>query len=164
MFEWLSALFGRRNRPLTREEIDSLPDRKLYFRALYNLPDADAANDSQWTFVYALELDGEVRNGGFNQYFYNAGEHRLKAGEAFETMGAGDLAGVAKRANACFDANRERLETLWDGTMKGFSKSYKEDFFGGLDREYFALVSKERFYALMADFVRRRADDFLPES
>lgn len=67
------------------------------------------------------------------------------------------------RANDCFDANRERLETLWDGTTKGFSKSCEEKFFDRFDTEYFALMKGDRFYELLAEFVRNRAEDFISE-
>lgn len=164
MFEWLSGIFGGGKAPrLTREMIRTLPPAKLYRRVLYALPDADEANDAQRAFVSMTLLDGEVCNGGFNQYYYNTADERQVAERAFAAAGAADVAELVRRANACFEANRARLESLWDGTIKGFSKSYKEKFFDAFDTEYYALMKGGRFHALIADFVRSRAEDFITE-
>lgn len=164
MFEWLSGIFGGGKAPvLTREMIGTLPPAKLYRKVLYTLPDADDANDAQRDFVSMILLDGEVCNGGFNQYYYNTAEERQAAERAFAAAGAADAAELVRRANACFEANRERLKTLWDGTMKGFSKSYKEKLFDTFDTEYYALMKGGRFHSLIADFVRSRAEDFITE-
>lgn len=164
MFAWLAEIFGGGKAPLlTQEMIGTLPAKKLYRRVLYSLPDAEAANASQRAFVSMVLVDGEVRNGGFNQYYYNTRDERQAAEQAFATAGAVDAAAIVRRANDCFDTIRERLETLWDGTMKGFSKSYEERFFDGFDTEYFALMKGGRFYELLAEFVRSRADDFISE-
>lgn len=165
VFTWLAGLFGGgAGRGLTREAIGTLPPQKLYRRVLYSLPDAEDANESQHDFVAMVMLDGEVRNGGFNQYYYNTGEERQRAAEAFARAGAEDAAALVRRAGECFEANRERLAELWDGTMKGFSESYKEKLFDGFDSEYYALMGKGRFYALLAEFVRSRPEDFVTGS
>lgn len=165
MFGWIRSLFaGPSRRALTRESMARLSDRKLVYKAIYSLPDAERANTSQWLLVYAFELDGEVRNGGFNQYYHNAAEHCRQAAEAFATMGAEDLSDLVNRANACFDANRQRLEALWSGSRKGLAQSYRLDCFGEFDRAYYQSVKRERFYALAARFVREHADDFLSET
>lgn len=164
MFGWLLRLFGGGKSPvLTREMIATLAPAKLCRKVLFSLPDADKANVSQWDFVSVVELDGEVRNGGFNQYYYNSAENRGRAADAFGHIGASDLADLMKRANACFDANGERLAALWGGTMKGFSASYREKFFDAFDSEYYALTEGGRVEALLAEFVRSRAEDFVAQ-
>lgn len=159
---FLKRLFGGGSSALTREKIAALPAGKLVHRALYSLPDAGDANEAQRDFVGMVMLDGEVRNGGFNQYYYNTGEERQRAAEAFARAGAADAAELVRQADGCYDANRERLAELWDGTMKGFSASYKERFFDRFDTEYYALMDKKRFQELLAEFVRSHAGDFMP--
>ena len=162
MLGFLKGLFGSgAKRGLTREEIAALPAGKLVHRALYSLPDAGSANEAQRDFVSMVMLDGEVRNGGFNQYYYNTGEERQRAAEAFARAGAADAAELVRQADDCFESSRERLAELWDGTMKGFSASYREQFFDRFDTEYYALMEKKRFYALLAEFVRGHAGDFV---
>ena len=73
VFGFLKRLFGGGSSALTREEIAALPAGKLVYRALYSLPDAGSANEAQRDFVSMVMLDGEVLNGGFNQYYYNTG-------------------------------------------------------------------------------------------
>ena len=162
VFGFLKRLFGGGSSALTREEIAALPAGKLVHRALYSLPDAESANEAQRDFVSMVMLDGEVRNGGFNQYYYNTGEERQRAAEAFARAGAADAAELVRQADGCYDANRERLAELWDGTIKGFSASYKERFFDRFDTEYYALMDKKRFQEFLAEFVRSHAGDFIP--
>ena len=162
MFGFLKSFFGGGSSVLTREEIGTLPPKKLYFRVLYSLPDAEEANDAQRDFVSMVMLDGEVRNGGFNQYYYNTGEERQRAAEAFARAGAADAAELVRQADGCYDASRERLAGFWDGTIKGFSASCKERFFDRFDTEYYALMDKKRFRELLAEFVRSHAGDFIP--
>lgn len=162
VFGFLKRLFGGGSSALTREEIAKLPAGKLVYRALYSLPDAGSANEAQRDFVSMVMLDGEVRNGGFNQYYYNTGEERQRAAEAFARAGAADAAELVRQADGCYDASRERLAELWDGTIKGFSASYKERFFDRFDTEYYALMDKKRFQELLAEFVRSHAGDFIP--
>lgn len=161
MFGWLSRLFGGGPPVLTREMLETLAPAKLCRKVLLALPDADRANASQRAFVSMMMLDGEVRNGGFNQYYYNTCDDRRNAERAFAAAGAADAAQLVRRANDCFEANRARLEALWDGTMKGFSASYREKFFDAFDSEYYALMQGGCFERLLAEFVRSRAEDFV---
>lgn len=164
MFGFLKRIFGGGCTVLTREAIETLSPEKLCDRMLYSLPDAAEANDSQRDFVSMVMLDGEVRNGGFNQYYYNMGGERHNAEAAFRRAGATEAADLVRQANDCFDGNRERLEQLWDGTMRGFSASYKAKFFDRFDEAYYALMEKRCFYDLMAQFIRSRAEDFIRDA
>ena len=49
------------------------------------------------------ELEGEVNNGGFHQYFYNsAGDNTAEAIQALEEIGAVRMADIVRRAAARF--------------------------------------------------------------
>lgn len=165
MFDWLLPLLGMGPAPiLTGDMIRTLSPAKLYRQVWRCMPDREHANESQYTFVYAVDLDGEVRNGGFNQYYYNSGENLRLAAESFARIGAEDVAEVVRRANACFEANSQRLvESYWDGTMKGFANSYKEKLFDDFDREYDALMKDGRLFELLDKFVRSHAGDFITQ-
>lgn len=71
-----------------REAIDLLSPKKMYRAVFRFLPDAELANESQWTFVYVAELEGEVRSDGFNQYLYNAGDLRIEVHRTLLGMGS----------------------------------------------------------------------------
>lgn len=162
LLNFIMGLF-RREAPLTREGIDTLPPKKLFFKVLYSLPDADRATEVQHDLVHIYLLDGEVRNGGFNQYYHNTEEQRHEAAEAFVRAGAEDAAVLIRRANDRYESERERLRTCWDGTKKGFAKSYALKLFDEFDRAYYELMPQDRFFALAAQFIRRHAGEFLNE-
>jgi hypothetical protein len=49
------------------------------------------------------ELEGEVNNGGFDQYFYNSGgDNTAEVIQALELIGAARMADIVKRAAAKF--------------------------------------------------------------
>lgn len=162
LFGFLAELFGK-EAPLTREAIRTLAPRKLFFKVLYGLPDADRASEVQRDLVRMYLLDGEVRNGGFNQYYHNTEEQRLEAERAFDRAGAEDIAALVRRANARYESERERLRACWDGTKKGFAKSYALKLFDEFDRAYYDRMPADGFFALAAEFIRRHADEFLIE-
>lgn len=162
MFAWLTGLF-QPDAPITRATIDRLPPRKLWRKVLSGLPDAEHANRSQRDLVRMILLDGEVCNGGFIQYYYNSGEDGRQAEQAFVRAGADDAARLIGQANDLFESERERLRTRWDGTAKGFAKSYRLKLFDAFDSEYYALMKNGRFDRLAAGFIRRHAEDFFTD-
>lgn len=144
--------------------LDTLSARKLVFKTLYSLPDARQANASQWTFVLLFELDGEVRNGGFNQYFYNTSADLAKVEAAFEELGDEALTAVVREALTCFRNHRQEIEARWGDSLKSFAASYRNNPLGEWDTAYYEVRGKNsRFYALLAAFVRQHAADFVTE-
>lgn len=140
-----------------------LPAAQALFKVLYSLPDADRASEVQHDLVRMYLLDGEVRNGGFNQYFHNTAEQRYEACRAFERAGAGQIAALVRRAVERFDSESGQLRSCWDGTRKGFARSYALKLFDEFDRTYYELMPRERFFELAARFIRHHAGEFLPE-
>jgi len=60
-------------------------------------------------FVTIWELEAEVNNGGFTQYYTNsAGDHAERAAQSLETIGAPSMAGIVRRANALFPGGPPR--------------------------------------------------------
>ena len=108
------------------------------------------------TFV----VDAEVKNGGFNQFFYNP--HGYLAGAAlagYELLGADDYADVMRAAIATYESERGQLAPFHDaGTLEAFSKSYEHTQLGTVDDRYYALG--DRIYASWAAAVRQRPELF----
>ncbi len=51
-------------------------------------------------------LEAEINNGGFDQFFYNsAGDNTAEAIQALETIGANRMADIVKRAASKFPGN-----------------------------------------------------------
>jgi hypothetical protein len=98
--------------PATRDNSDALND--CYFEVLGSIWDELQAIDKDqfWyellsparrAVVLAEELDGEVNNGGFDQYYLNSsGDGAALAPAALKQLGRDKAAAIAERANAQF--------------------------------------------------------------
>jgi len=76
--------------------------------------------DNSTAKLLVQDLEDEVNNGGFHQYFFNsAGDNALDAVLALEHMGATYTANILRAAIAMFPngflghSRDERLELLW---------------------------------------------------
>ncbi|WP_282162143.1 DMP19 family protein [Ulvibacterium marinum] len=80
-------------------EIDSyLNQKSQYGDKMGNL------NESQITFLIIENLEREINNGGFNQFYWNSsGDYANETAEALEKIGAKKTAGIVKKANSEFN-------------------------------------------------------------
>jgi hypothetical protein len=63
----------------------------------------DRLSRPEQVFLCIWELEAEVNNGGFHQYYFNdGGDHAADAVEALETIGAARTAALVTRANRLF--------------------------------------------------------------
>ncbi len=63
----------------------------------------DGLSEPEKVFLCVEDVESEVNNGGFLQYFFNSsGDHALFASGAFESIGAHHTAGIVKKACAVF--------------------------------------------------------------
>jgi hypothetical protein len=92
--------------------------------------------------VYAaLALDIEVKNGGFNQFFWNRPHHVVGyALEGLDYVGAAQHAAHLRDAMDRAVAERQRLMPYHvEGSLEAFSASYHEGVFEELDTSYYGL-------------------------
>lgn len=103
-------------------------------------------------------VDGEVNNGGFNQYFWNgSNEYVHEAREGFRLIGAFEHARLLDEAVERFEKHAQTLEPFHErGTIEAFSESYDEDVFTDLDDRYFELDAAP----LQIAYVRANLDEF----
>jgi hypothetical protein len=67
----------------------------------------------QKVFYYIYILEGEVNNGGFNQYFFNSsGEHTHQALDALKQIKASHLAGLLEKAIATWPNKEVPVNTM----------------------------------------------------
>jgi hypothetical protein len=114
--------------------------------------------------VYATtDLEGEVYNGGFHQYFYNSeGEFMHDALQAYKLIGATEHAKLV--AKAIILADKEKLlraEVRQKGDLKFFADSYKQTKLGDLDDVFYGLDKTEDPRALRAKYIRAHPEEFL---
>ena len=145
------------------ELIERLPAHKLCRKYIDRELDADIEAEEFDIIMCAVELNAEVINGGFNLYFYNSdGERAERAENTFVKLGAMQVADVVRRAIKQYAANRDKLHSIWNGTMEGFSYGYKEKLFDTLDEEYYALMKNDKqLYTLIGTYIKQHPQDFL---
>jgi hypothetical protein len=67
-------------------------------KALQAMDEADWTS-AQWTFALVWELEAEVNNGGFHQYFFNSsGRHAPEIASLLDAIGASHCAELVRQA------------------------------------------------------------------
>jgi Domain of unknown function (DUF4375) len=103
----------------------------------------DALTKGQRMLWATMVVEGEVNNGGFNQYFFNTGGETLAdAIRGFETFGSTEHAKLAREAAELYRKDRERIaQARAEGTLDAFSESYESEPYAALDSRFFELAS-----------------------
>jgi len=111
-----------------------------------------ALSQHQRYYAAALECDGEVRNGGFSQYFVNSsGDHWRDAVAGFKAMGFKEQLGIVQEAIGIFGADGPSPDR--NERQKQLSKLYKRNdaIFQELESRYYK--SSEAFTVLATRYV-----------
>ena len=126
-------------------------------RRFYSNP--DDMTDHEKLFMYIEELEREVNNGGFWQYFYNSsGEYAMQTVGALKTIGAEHTAGLLSKAIEVFpDSNvpTDRDERI--GAIESLGNGVKEEW-NDLDDQF--QEYQDDIAELLLDFVRQNRDSF----
>lgn len=147
--------------PLTAETLASIKDEDLeeavrlhmYERMRGKYENAREALEEFPVGLRAIyltcDVEGEVNNGGFNQYYWNkSGEFANEAVEAFEFFSATKHAALMREANQVHAQEAAEIQRFKDrNTLEAFSESYKVTKLGPLD---------DRFYKLDEDLSKLR--------
>jgi hypothetical protein len=156
-------------------QLDETPDDQLeYFIYCAQL---DAMNDhydwayeivSEWTpgmqMLYTTwVLEGDVNNGGFNQYFWNTeGKFVDMALAGYARVGASAHVDIVQRAIAVYKEEAEMMQDFKDeSTVDAFCESYEHTKLNDLDTEFFAL--DEDVSGLRVRYIRQHLDEFATE-
>jgi hypothetical protein len=157
---------------LTVEIIDNTSDDKLLQTIIDNLyakyPEDYTKeyetvlswSPSRQAIYFIWSLDGEVNNGGFNQWYYNSsGQFAKFTPDALKLVGANEFADLVMKANNIYKIENEKITKHQDGTIEGFSKSYEDNPLGELDSVYYAL--KEDLQQLQIEYIRKNKTQFV---
>ena len=167
-----------KNRPvhgvLTSEIIDTTSDENLLQTVFDNLSEklpkdykkefqaVTSWNKPRQAIYIIWALEGEVNNGGFNQFYFNSsGQFAELAPEALKLVGATKFADLVTRANSVYEKENEKITKHQDGTLEGFSKSYDDNPLNKFDDEFYALSDQENLQQLQIDFVRKNKQFFI---
>ena len=132
---------------------DFLSQKAEYGEKLSNL------NEVERTVYYVEELQAEIMNGGFDQYFFNSsGDHWEEAIAACEAIGAAKTAALLRQAVRAFGCelpkNREARETAIEERAKdGYGKAL-----AALDAEFYDY--EENVDALVYQYCQQNKNHF----
>ena len=106
-------------------------------------------------------VDGEVNNGGFNQYYFNR-SHILTvtAAEALSAIGAPQLAEIAKKADWTYSQIKDKYGNCAESTMEEFMASYENNPLNEFDTEYYTVSEIEQTDKLLISYIRQHIDCF----
>lgn len=175
--EFENSMDKFKNRPihikLTEEIIDSTKDEDLlqliFDNLSENLPDnydkefefVTSWNKSRQAIYVIWLLETEVNNGGFNQFYFNSsGEFAELIPDALKLVGANNFADLMNRANSTYKSEYDKITEDQDGTLDGFSKSYKNNPLNKYDDEFYELYENENLNDLQIKYIRSHKYDF----
>ena len=159
---------------LSVEILQTIPDDKLEQAIIdyistkienYQTELSDVSNlPPGFQMVYSTwVLEGEVNNGGFNQFFFNpSGQFAEMALRSLELIGATDYSELVRRAidTHQLEMQNPALQDLYEqATRKAFSESYKLSGLGDCDDAFYEL--NDRLSELRVSYVRSHPEDFV---
>jgi hypothetical protein len=163
------------HRVITPELLDELPDSELEV-TIYDIVWAakKASLDELLRFLGSMSegyqatyctmtLEGEVSNGGFNQFFYNDTRNLFESALAgYRRFGLDEIACLVESAAAQYLREAtcdEKARLLGTGQLEDFFKSYELSSLSGLDERMWA--SAPVISASRVAYIRRNAQEFL---
>ncbi|MND92385.1 hypothetical protein D3C80_845400 [compost metagenome] len=118
-------------------------------------------NKSRQAIYMISQLQTEVNNGGYNQFYFNSsGQFAAALPEALKLVGATKFADLAERANRTFDKEKSKITKDQDGTVEGFSKSYENNPLNKFDEEFYKLNETKNLQKIQVDYIRKNKKEF----
>jgi len=159
--------------PLTEHIIDTTSDDMLLEVVYDNLfRKLSAAYDNEYEIVMPwnksrqaiymiVQLEAEVNNGGYNQFYFNSSGQFAKAlPDALKLVGATKFADLTERANSTFEKEKSKITKDQDGTIEGFGKSYENNPLNKFDDEFYKLNDTKNLQKIQVDYIRKNKKEF----
>ena len=138
----------------TNMESDSREEREI----------VKALTPGQRAIYVTWIIEGEVNNGGFNQFYFNSSGQFADMGEdAFKQIGANMFADLVRQANEIYSEIKDDLEQFNDGTTESFSESYDDNPLNDLDDKFYKLYEEEPLSQMKIKFIRNNVKEFVTE-
>ena len=101
----------------------------------------NSLTDGNRAFWLTWIVQGEVNNGGFNQYYWNTeGRHSSEAVSSFEFFSASKHAALMREANSIREQEAATIKEYENkNTVEAFSDSYKVSNLGPLDTRFYTI-------------------------
>lgn len=159
---------------LTAEIIDNTPDDNLIYVVFNNIikkfpkdykkeyQTVLSLSKSSQAIYLTWQWSAEVKNGGFNQYYFNTkGQFASLIPDTLRLIGAVQFAELAEKANQIFKIKIKKITEHWDGTLEGFSESYEDNPLNSLDLEFYAMDENDDLEKLQTSFIRENKAEFV---
>ncbi len=160
--------------PLTEQIIDTTSDDLLLDVVYDNLyRKLSATHDKEYEIVLSWnksrqaiymisQLQAEVNNGGYNQFYFNSsGQFAAALPEALKLVGATKFADLTQRANRTFEKEKSKITKDQDGTVEGFSKSYENNPLNKFDEEFYKFNDAKNLQKIQVDYIRKNKKEFI---
>jgi hypothetical protein len=121
-------------------------------------------NKSMQAIYMIWIMEGEVNNGGYNQFYFNSGgQFRMHLPDALRRITAIKTADLTLAANDTYEKQKDKITKHQDGSLEGFSKSYDDNPLNSFDEQFYALSEIENLQKLQVDFIRKHKSDFIDQ-
>lgn len=118
-------------------------------------------NKSRQAIYMISQLEAEVNNGGYNQFYFNSsGQFAKPLPDALKLVGATKFADLTERANKTFEKENSKITEHQDGTIEGFSKSYENNPLNKFDDEFYKLNETKKLQKIQVDYIRKNKKHF----
>lgn len=137
-------------------ELDSIINTKSNYGG-----DISALTEGEKVILFVENLEREVNNGGFDQFFFNSsGNYAHETLDALKRIGANEIAGLLAKAIAVWpDATVPNNETLRREQHERIS-DHKRAIWNACDEVFYQ--SKEYLAELLVDYINAHLDEFKP--
>jgi hypothetical protein len=120
--------------------------------------DFDDLSPAEQVFRAVWDLEADVNNGGFDQYFFNgAGDTAFAVVPALESIGAERMARIAERANSVFPGSIPPRDRTQRQLLLETRPEDKHDLLRKLDEEFYRYP--DDLTELLYDHVQRNGAD-----
>ncbi len=127
----------------------------------WDYEDISMLNDVERLFVFVENVEREVNNGGFDQFFLNSsGDYARESYEALNTIGATKAAAILKRAMSIFPGGEVPKEAeMREEELEKTGEDGRAKWFDACDTEYYE-QNDENIGALLLKYVRENSSGF----
>jgi hypothetical protein len=152
-----------RDRDLEQALIDHIVDVKIGSDQKHDSQIIGSLSPGFRMMFTTWELEGEVNNGGFNQYFFNSsGRFAGEALAGYRLIGAREHAKLTEQAIVTFEREKPTHQRFKkEGSIEAFSESYKHTGLNDIDSRFYKIA--EDASKLRIGYIRAHAEQFVSQ-
>ena len=123
--------------------------------------DIEKLSESEKVFYFVFQLEGEVNNGGFSQFFYNSsGDFANETANALHEIGAYKMEEIYKTAIAALGGAVPKNPDEWEIVLEAAITNEVDEFLSNCDTEF--CMYPDNLVELNYQFIIQNKSDFTP--